>query len=217
MKKFLSYFVPIKAKSYSSKISGELVVTYLNGRKVLDAAEANYSYGALQQVLHLGLRKIDFDQEKKNVLVLGLGGGSIVETIRKDFNSKADITLVEIDPEIIRISLEEFDLEQYNGLAIIQADAADYVRTAIGKFDVLVVDLFVQDVIPPIFTQEDFLGRLPRLMAPHGKLIFNTMRRTLDAQTKENMLEVLHDKGLEMRTFERVMGYNDLLIGTKSD
>lgn len=216
MKKFLSFFVPIKAKSYSSTISGELVVRYLNGRKVLDAAEANYSYGALQQVLHLGLRRIDFDQEQKNVLVLGLGGGSIVETIRKDFNSHAEITLVEIDPEIIRISHEEFDLEQYHGITIVKADAADYVRTAIGKFDVVVIDLFVQDVIPTVFTQKDFLMHLPRLIAPNGKLIFNTMRRTLDTQTRDGMLEVLHDQGLEMRTFERVMGYNDLLIGSKS-
>lgn len=215
MKKIFSYFVPIKAKSYSSPISGELEVTYLNGRKVLDAEKANYSYGSLQRVLHMGLQHIEFSKETKSVLVLGMGGGSVVESIRRDFNSEAEITLVEIDPVMIRIAREEFDLEQYGKINIIQADAADYVKTSIGKFEVLIVDLFIQDQIPQVFTEEAFLIRLPQLMAPNGKLIFNTMRGSLRPETREFILEVLHDQGLEMRTLERIMTYNDLLIGSK--
>lgn len=215
MKKIFSYFVPIKVKSYSSPISGELEVTYLNGRKVLDAEKANYSYGSLQRVLHMGLQHIEFSKERKSVLVLGMGGGSVVESIRRDFNSEAEITLVEIDPVMIRIAREEFDLEQYGKINIIQADAADYVKTSIGKFEVLIVDLFIQDQIPQVFTEEAFLIRLPQLMAPNGKLIFNTMRGSLRPETREFILEVLHDQGLEMRTLERIMTYNDLLIGSK--
>lgn len=214
MKKIFSYFVPIKTKSYTSSLSGELEVTYLNGRKILDAERANYSYGSLQRVLHMGLRHINFRKESKNVLVLGMGGGSVVESIRRDFDSDAELTLVEIDPVMIRIAREEFDLEQYGRINIIQADAADYVRTSIGKFEVLIVDLFIQDQIPDIFTEEPFLSRLPQLLAPEGKLIFNTMRGSLSPETKEFMLEVLHDQGMEMRTLERVMTYNDLLIGS---
>lgn len=215
MKKILSYFVPIKAKKYTSAYSGELEVTYLNGRKVLDAQRANYSYGALQQVLHMGLRSINFDRQVKTILVLGMGGGSVAETIRRDFNSEAEITFVEIDPEMIRIAREEFDLEQFSGIHIIEADAADYVKTAIAAFDVLIVDLFIQDEIPEQFTREPFLLRLPALVAPGGHLIFNTMRNSLDKDSRLRILETLHDGGLEMRTYERVMTYNDILVGRK--
>lgn len=215
MKKILSYFVPIRAKKYRSTYSGELEVTYLNGRKVLDAERANYSYGALQQVLHMGLRSIDFDRQVKTVLVLGMGGGSVAETIRRDFNSEAEITFVEIDPEMIRIAREEFDLDQFKDIRIIEADAADYVKTAIATFDVVMVDLFIQDEIPEPFTREPFLQRLPPLIAPKGHLIFNTMRNSLSEESKVRILETLHDGGLEMRTYQRVMTYNDILVGRK--
>lgn len=216
MKKILSYFVPIRTKKYKSAFSGELEVTYLNGRKVLDAERANYSYGALQQVLHMGLRSIKCDQQVKTVLVLGMGGGSVAETIRQDFNSEAEITFVEIDPEMIRIALEEFDLEQYSNIRVIEADAAEYVKTAIAAFDVVIVDLFIQDEIPEQFTQEPFLERLPGLVAPGGHLIFNTMRNSMDQESKLRILETLHDQGLEMRTHERVMVHNDLLVGYRA-
>lgn len=216
MKRILSYFVPIRVKKYCSAISGELEVTYLNGRKVLDAARANYSYGALQQVLHMGLRSIGFDQQVKTVLVLGMGGGSVAETIRRDFNSEAAITFVEIDPEMIRIAREEFDLEQYSQIGIIQADAAEYVKTAVAAFDVVIVDLFIQDEIPDQFTQAPFLERLPGLIAPQGHLIYNTMRDSMGPESRQRILETLHDQGLEMRTHERVMTYNDLLVGRKA-
>ena len=84
-------------KKYTSKISGELEINLVGGKKVLDTKSSNYSYGSLQKLLHIGLEEINFDDIVQNVLVLGMGGGSIVETIRIDFKSKAFIELVEID------------------------------------------------------------------------------------------------------------------------
>ncbi len=51
--------------------------------KVLSSSHANYSYGALQRVLEYGLKQIDM-RDVKNILLLGLGGGSVIETLRRD-------------------------------------------------------------------------------------------------------------------------------------
>ena len=59
VKRLLSFLFPFTTK-YLSKYSGNVEVTLYNGRKVLDTANANYSYGLLQKVLRKSLLKVDF-------------------------------------------------------------------------------------------------------------------------------------------------------------
>ena len=64
MKKAFSYLWPL-TKKVNSEFSGELEVTWLNGKKILDTKNANYSYGALHQILDVEIidwgKNIDFD------------------------------------------------------------------------------------------------------------------------------------------------------------
>ena len=101
MKRLLSYIWPI-TKYVESAINGRLEITWYNGKKVLDVKNANYSYGTLQKILHFGLEKIDL-LSVSNVLVLGMGGGSIIETLRKELNFLGEIIAVEIDPKVVEI------------------------------------------------------------------------------------------------------------------
>ena len=81
LKRLLSYLFPF-TRRVPSPVSGHLEVTLYNGRKVLDSATANYSYGALQRVLRYGLQQLDLVQVR-SILLLGLGGGSVIQTLRK--------------------------------------------------------------------------------------------------------------------------------------
>lgn len=154
----------MNSKTYYSKIYGPLEITYQNGKKVLNSRNVNYSYGALQRVLHQGLRHISFGPQFRDILVLGAGGGSIVETVRDDFGSKAAITLVEIDPEVIKVAKEEFDLLSYPEVSIVEADAAKFAKSTTQTYDLVIVDLFVHDKIPVVFTEKDFLNDLSQLL-----------------------------------------------------
>ena len=86
MKKFLSYIWPITHR-FSSEINGPLEVTYINGKKVLDTKNANYSYGSLQKILKFGLTKIDL-KSVENILILGMGAGSVIQSLRETFDYK---------------------------------------------------------------------------------------------------------------------------------
>jgi hypothetical protein len=97
MKKILSYIFPFRLKNYYSKINGPLEVNLINGKKILDTRWNNYSYGSLQKILHKGLSQIGSPENYERVLVLGLGGGSVIQTIREDFKSNAFIELVDIE------------------------------------------------------------------------------------------------------------------------
>ncbi|MBK7818080.1 MAG: hypothetical protein IPJ60_11450 [Sphingobacteriaceae bacterium] len=124
--KLLSYFYPITTKIRTEK-NGIVELTYSNGRKILDSSNANYSYGSLQRILKFGLEKIEFTKVN-DVLLLGLGGGSVIHTLRNDFGFTGKITAVEIDKTIIDIAMNEFELMLDANLETIHTDATEYVK-----------------------------------------------------------------------------------------
>ena len=102
IRKILSYLIPIpifKTKSYWSK---SIEVTWANGELVLDSENTNYSYGSLQRILRLGLKKIGFHQIRtmNKILVLGVAGGSVIKTLTDEIHCKGRITGVEIDAAV---------------------------------------------------------------------------------------------------------------------
>src|SRR5690606_3858014 len=137
-------------RRYTSEISGVLEVTYINGKKVLDSENANYSYGKLQKVLELGLRQIDLSPVK-NTLVLGLGGGSVVKSLREKFGYTEQIIAVDVDGEVIRIAQEEFAIKETEKLKIIHEDAFAFTKDTKGNFQLVIIDLFIDTKIPSLF------------------------------------------------------------------
>ena len=86
IKRLLSYLLPIKIHQKKSEFSKNLEVTWNNGYLVLDSENTNYSFGSLQRVLKKGLKYIGYDRINKfdSILILGVAGGSIIETLKND-------------------------------------------------------------------------------------------------------------------------------------
>ncbi len=215
MIRILSYIFPFRVKQYISKYSGNLDVAYFNGKKILDTDNSNYSYGSLQRILHKGLLEINFNNDIKSILVLGLGGGSIIETIRKDFLSDAFIELVEIDSTVIEIAKKEFGVDQYKNINIVNADAKDYLLTEKKKFDLIIVDIFIGNEIPEIFSQTDVLQKMTGLLSEKGTIIYNTMRTTIPKNSLLNIVNVFSKSGLDVQLIEKIESSNDLIIARK--
>ena len=215
-KRLLSYFVPVKLATYESDFSGTLVVNLLNGKKILDTNISNYSYGSLQRIFFKALRKLPFDNSIKTVLVLGMGAGSIVETIRESFHSTAFITLVDIDEIIISIAEKEFGIYQFNNIKIIQADAAEFVNTNSDFFDLIIIDLFLIDTIPETCTHSSFIQAVCNRLNKNGKLVFNTIRDTLPKQVFQDIVQELNKQGISTHILKKLEGDNDMILGTKN-
>lgn len=215
MKKLLSYLFPFVQKKYNSKISGVLEINLVDGKKVLDTANSNYSYGSLQKILHRGLEEIQFDDTIQTVLVLGMGGGSIVETIRTRFKSNAFIELVDIDEEIISIAKNEFELEKHGNVKLVLSDAGKYINTSTQKFDLIIVDLFIGDTIPEQFTKVEFINSVSQRLNPNGKVIYNTMRNTLSREAFNTIKRGLEQNGLMVWVIEKLQHTNDLIIAKR--
>jgi spermidine synthase len=213
VKKIISYLWPITHR-FSSEINGALEITYLNGKKVLDTANANYSYGSLQKILEYGLAKLNFSQVE-NILVLGMGGGSVIHSLRNTFKYSKNIVAVEIDPQIIKIAKDEFGITSSEKLQIIEANALEFVKTSEEKFQLIIIDVFVDTLVPTAFYGKEFCVNIQRLISSGGYFLLNA-GLNLDAETEtlKNWMSTFAN-GFQLNLLSKVNGTNTLLIGQK--
>jgi SAM-dependent methyltransferase len=178
-----------------------LEVVLANGRCVLNGRTVNYSFGSLHRVFEDAFSKIHLRRKRlRDVLLLGCGAGSVVQILRGTYSSDCAITAVEIDPVVIELAREHFLLDRVPGLEIVCADAREYVKrlssisesdraTARKEFDLVVVDLFVDDQVPAPFRTREFLEHVHRLLRPGGWLVFNAIDDTREAAAEADELE----------------------------
>lgn len=177
LRRFLSYLIPINVHSRKSSVSKTIEVTWANGELVLDSKNTNYSYGSLQRVLRLGLKRIGYEKVSamQEILVLGVAGGSVIKTLTDEIGCTGKITGVEIDPEIIKIANQYFKLDRIPNLEIVIDDAFEFVLRTKKKYDLIIIDVFQDTVMPNFLFEKFFANRVGYLLASKGVILFNTM------------------------------------------
>lgn len=211
MKRLLSYIYPV-TKTIKSNYSGPLEITWFNGKKHLNSKNANYSYGSLQRILKFGLEKISLSKVN-SILVLGMGGGSVIETLRQDFNYTKKITAVEIDAVIIDIAKTEFGIVEDETLKIHCVDAYDFVKTNDIRFDLIIVDLYIDLTMPNQFLNLDFWEALLNAKSSKGDIIFNASVGTNKSTSGlDAIISYLRSKVFEISVHKNVNNTNTVII-----
>lgn len=203
------------SKSYDSQFSGKLKINRIGDRKLLNSMNANYSYGALQEVLDLGLAAIRADRAAP-VLLLGLGGGSAISLLRKKYGYYGKITAIEIDPVVIKVARSEFNIEQHQPLELFCADAEEYIKSTGEKFGLIIIDLFLDLLVPEQFFSDSFWKNICGLLEPGGKVLFNA---GVNHSHKEQITWLLenHALGIDFQKKGKVNGSNTLLLGERKN
>lgn len=210
MKRLLSYIYP-QTKTIASKYNGALEITWYNGKKHLNSKNANYSYGSLQRILKYGLEKINLTKVN-SVLVLGMGGGSVIKTLQDDFNFTKLITAIEIDPVIIQLAKSEFDIQESNQLHIICNDASEFIKTNTKLFDLIIVDLFIDLTVPNQFLSEAFWDAVLNSKSSSGTVIFNASVMNAQHKVINTLINYLKTKVYLVEVYENVNDTNTLII-----
>ena len=114
------------------------------------------------------------DARPDSALVLGLGGGTVVQLLYERFGP-LPVVGVERDPAVVALAREHFgfaDLEP-RGLQVVLGDAFEYVAECEGSFDLILVDLY--DGLQPArgFLAKPFLRRVKGLLTPGGLAVYN--------------------------------------------
>ncbi len=210
MIRLLSYIYPI-TKKVESKYNGTLEITWYNGKKHLNSKNANYSFGSLQEILKYGLKKIDLINSQ-NILVLGLGGGSVIETLLEDFNYNNSITALEIDPVIIDIAKDEFNLSENENLNIICDDALVFMKHNKSIFDLIIIDLFIDTEVPESFLTNSFWNDIIKINSDKGSILFNASLKDDNDQKLSGIISQLERNHYQTTKLEKVNGTNTLLV-----
>ena len=178
-KQLLSYLIELPIEKSSSQHNPYLEVTLKKGRFQLSTANAVYSYADLYDNFSDAFHKINLDKRPiKRVLILGFGLGSIPIVLEKKFNKQYDYTAVEIDEEVLFLANKYALPEIESRIEMICADAYSFVMQCHEVFDMINVDLFLDDTVPSQFEADDFLQQLQRLLKKDGILLYNRLAFT---------------------------------------
>ena len=175
-KKYLSYITELHLESAPSDINPHLYVSLKNGRYQLCTANAVYSYADLYDNFSKTFEQLRGElKDNMNVLILGFGLGSIPYMLEHLFGRRMYYTAVEIDENIIYLA-DKYVLDELSSpIQLICADAFAFVMQCQEQFDLICMDVFLDDLVPPRFTSRHFLAQLKEIIAPEGRLLFNRL------------------------------------------
>ena len=123
-----------------------------------------------------------FNSEPQSVLMIGLGGGSMLKYLHKHVPS-ADITAVEINQGVIDMR-EDFCIPpDSDRLRIVCADGARFVVKPPQTYDVILVDGFTGEGLPEALCSPSFYRHCRAALTERGVLVANVQADTV--QTKE--------------------------------
>ena len=106
------------------------------------------------------------------ILMLGLGGGSLAKFCHRHLPA-VDITVVEINPQVIALR-ERFHVPPDGPrFRVVEADGADFVRDCRARFDVLLADAYGPGGLPRRLATRRHYADCAALLAPDGLLVAN--------------------------------------------
>ena len=174
-RRFLSYFGEIHIESSPSEHNPHLYVSLRRGRYQLCTAHAVYSYEDRYDNFVKAFKKLKLEKRNiENVLVLGFGLGSIPIILEKQGHDY-HITAVEIDEEVLYLANKYALSEIKSNIEIICADAHAFVMQSQEKYDMICMDIFLDDTVPPIFEEEGFLQKIKEMLSKDGVLLYNRL------------------------------------------
>lgn len=186
-KNLLSYITDISLEKSSSPYNPYLEVLLVKGRHQLITKNAIYSYDDKYDNFYKAFKKIDWDKANyQNVLVLGLGLGSVNYMLERNFNLDLDFTCVEIDPEIIRLAQKYTLSDLSSPCQLIQTDAASFLNIDNHRFDLVLMDVFQNAKIPSKFDSVEMLELLKSKLSQNGLLIYNRMNNDKEDVHRNN-------------------------------
>ena len=116
--------------------------------------------------------ELALELKPNNILVLG-GGALTLPMALIDRLEKSFVTTVEINKDLIEVAKSYFNYLPNKRHKIIIADADDFVKANINKYDLIFIDLYNDFVTPERFRIIGFAQLINNLLAKHSVLAIN--------------------------------------------
>ncbi|MCO5248714.1 MAG: fused MFS/spermidine synthase [Chitinophagales bacterium] len=183
---YLSYLFEIPVEKRESSYSGLLELTLHKGEWKLSSKNAIYSFGNHYSSFRTAFKRLQVEKLPfKNVLMFGVGIGSVADLLKNHPTIK-NVTAVDIDEMMIEWAKELWPETNFKTRFVVQ-DALEWLQEnpESEKFDLILADIFIDDVTPEKFTTHRFLDLVKQKMSDRSLFIFSKINYT-DEHKKAN-------------------------------
>jgi spermidine synthase len=151
----------------------------------------------------------------KDVCIIGLAGGTVAQRMTQLYGPNLQIDGVEIDPKIVDVARQFFNLNAPNVHVIVQ-DGRYYLRTTEKKYDVIGVDAYHQPYIPFQLTTKEFFQEVSDHLNDNGTAIVNAGRTNTDYRLVDVISQTMRAVFPNVYLIDTPAFTNTLVIGTKN-
>ncbi len=137
-----------------------------SGMYLRDPFDSPFLYPAYA---HLGLI---FRPRARNVLIVGLGGGSIPKRFWRDF-PEMTVHVAELDPMVVDVAKRFFMVPADPRLRIVVQDGRLFLRRTAQRYDLIILDAYFAESLPFHLTTKEFLELVRARLAPGGVVASN--------------------------------------------
>ncbi len=115
----------------------------------------------------------------QNILVIGLGGGIIINTLSSIFPD-AIIDIVEINKYVIDVAKKYFSFNPSKNIRVFTEDGFKFVEELPNRpiYDLIMADAFTEDYVPMSFLTEEFVSKMRDVLKPGGVVAVNTFENS---------------------------------------
>lgn len=133
-----------------------------------------------------------FVPEPRDILLLGLGGGSLAKYCRRHLDG-ASLTVVENDPDVLAFRGQFLVPEDDARFCVVLDEGARFVEGSSQRRDVIVVDAFDRDGCPPAISSPAFYVAAHRTLARGGVLVANMVGERAERREHLDVIRTAFD------------------------
>ncbi len=151
----------------------------------------------------------------KDVCIIGLAGGTVAQRMDQIYGAGVKIDGVEIDPKIVDVARQFFNLDASHVNVIVQ-DGRYYMRTTNKRYDVIAADAYHQPYIPFQLTTQEFFREAYDHLNDNGTFIVNAGRSNTDFRLVNVISDTMRSVFPNVYLIDTPAFTNTMVIGTKN-
>jgi len=170
-----------------------------------------YSLGF--EYTRMSIVSLCFFEDISDILVVGLGGGSIPNFIHRCF-PQLNINVVEIDPQVVKVCKEYFHFNESPKMKVHVDDGRLFIKRSSKLYDVIILDAYDNHSIPFHMTTQEFLREVKSKLKADGVVASNIWS---PSSNKFHYSEILTYQSVfpQLYLFRGQHSGNYIFVGTK--
>lgn len=147
------------------------------------------------------------EPDPKRILIIGLGGGTLPRALAQVL-PQATIDTVEIDPAVVRVAERFFGFVQSPRQRVFLDDGRAFIEKARARgerYDMILLDAFDVNYIPPHLLTVEFLTQVRDTLAPDGVLVANTFSESAVYHSESTTYASVFGEFFNLRDGNRVI------------